>query len=92
MSLLSLKRTNRAVYIYTILRGIKAVQPFTCVFILFLDALDLCCVRTFSSCCRWGLLFVVLRLLVVVASLVVERGLWGFGLQLVVVHRLTCSA
>lgn len=37
MSFFGLKRTNRAaVYIYDI-RRIKAVQPFTCVFILFLD-------------------------------------------------------
>ena len=46
-------------------------------FILFLAALGLrCCVRAFSSCGEWGLLFVALRgLLIVVASLVAEHGL-----------------
>ena len=35
-----------------------------------------CCARAFSSCSKQGLLFVaVLRLLIVVASLVVEHGL-----------------
>ena len=45
--------------------------------ILFLAALGLCCcARAFSSCGKWGLLFVVVRgLLIVVASLVAERGL-----------------
>ena len=40
-------------------------------------ALDLrCCERAFSSCSEWGLPFVAVRgLLIVVASLVVERGL-----------------
>ena len=44
---------------------------------LFLAALGLrCCVLAFSSCGEWGLLFVVVRgLLIAVASLVVERGL-----------------
>ena len=48
---------------------------------LFLAALGLCCcTQTFSSCGERGLLFVVVRgLLIVVASLVVE-------------HRLSCSA
>ena len=46
-------------------------------FILFLAALGLrCCTWAFSSCGEWGLLFVaVRRLLIVVASLVVEHGL-----------------
>ena len=46
-------------------------------FILFLAVLGLCCcVRAFSSCSERGLLFVVLRgLLIAVASLVAERGL-----------------
>ena len=35
-----------------------------------------CCMRSFSSCGEWGLLFVVVRgLLIVVASLVAEHGL-----------------
>ena len=46
-------------------------------FILFLAALGLhCCVWAFSSCGKWGLLFVVVHgLLIVVVSLVVEHGL-----------------
>ena len=44
---------------------------------LFLAALGLpCCVRAFSSCGERGLLFVVVRgLLIAVASLVAEHGL-----------------
>ena len=44
---------------------------------LFLAALGVCsCVQAFSSCSEPGLLFVVVcRLLIAVASLVVERGL-----------------
>ena len=34
-----------------------------------------CCVQAFSSCGEWGLLFVEVRGLLVVASLVVELGL-----------------
>ena len=43
---------------------------------LFLAGLGLrCCMRAFSSCSEWGLLFVAVRgLLIVVASLVVEQG------------------
>ena len=46
-------------------------------FHLFLAALGLCCcARAFSSCGERGLLFVVVRgLLIAVASLVVEHGL-----------------
>ena len=46
-------------------------------FILFLAALGLrCCTRAFSGYGEWGLLFVVVRgLLIVVASLVAEHGL-----------------
>ena len=45
--------------------------------ILFLAALGLrCCERAFSCCSEWGLLFVVVRgLLIAVASLVAEHGL-----------------
>ena len=44
---------------------------------LFLALLGLrCCMRAFSSCGEWGLLFVAVRgLLIVVASLVAEHGL-----------------
>ena len=44
---------------------------------LFMAAVGLrCCVRPFSSCSERGLLFVVVRgLLIVVASLVAEQGL-----------------
>ena len=35
-----------------------------------------CCVQAFSSCSRWGLLFVAVHgLLIAVASLVAEHGL-----------------
>ena len=38
--------------------------------------------QTFSSCVEWGLLFVVVRgLLIAVASLVAEHGLYVRGLQ-----------
>ena len=44
---------------------------------LFLPALGLhCCLRAFSSCGEWGLLFVAVHgLLIAVASLVAEHGL-----------------
>ena len=44
---------------------------------LFLAALGLpCCAQAFSSCGEWGLLFIVVRgLLIAVASLVAEHGL-----------------
>ena len=51
---------------------------FVCLFVcLFLAALGLrCCVRAFSSCGEQGLLFVAARrLLIAVASLVVEHRL-----------------
>ena len=50
---------------------------FIYLFILFLAALGLCCrARAFSSCAERGLLFVVVRgLLIAVASLVAEQGL-----------------
>ena len=41
-----------------------------------------CCTQAFSSCGKRGLLFVAsCRLLIVVASLVVEHGLWVHGLS-----------
>ena len=41
-----------------------------------------CCARAFSSCGEQGLLFVaVCGLLIAVASLVAEHGLWVRGLQ-----------
>ena len=51
-------------------------------FYLFLAALGLrCCVQAFSSCGKWGLLFVaVRRFLIAVASLVAEHGLQARGL------------
>ena len=47
------------------------------IYLLFLAALGLrCCVRAFSSCGEWGLLFIAVRgLLIAVASLVAEHGL-----------------
>ena len=50
-------------------------------FVLFLATLDLrCCARAFSSCVERGLLFVVVRrLLIAVVSLVTEHGLWHTG-------------
>ena len=50
---------------------------------LFLAALGLlCCMQAFSSCGERGLLFVVVRgLLIVVASLVAEPRLLARGLQ-----------
>ena len=44
---------------------------------LFLTALGLCCcVQAFSSCGKWGLLFLAVHgLLTAVASLVAEHGL-----------------
>ena len=52
-------------------------------FIYFLAALGLrCCAWAFSSCSKWGLLFVALHgLLIAVASLVAEHGLQASGLQ-----------
>ena len=62
------------------LRLVVRLKPLLCIHLfiyLFLAALGLrCCVRAFSSCGERGLLFVVVRgLLIVVASLVVEHGL-----------------
>ena len=51
---------------------------FFCKFIyIFWAVLGLrCCVRAFSSCVEWGLLFIAVRgLLIAVASLVAEHGL-----------------
>ena len=61
-------------------------------FILVLSVLGLhCCTWAFSSCSKRGLLFVVvLRLLIVVASLVAEHRLWSAG-SVAMVHRLSCS-
>ena len=53
------------------------------IYLLFLAALGLhCCARAFSSCSEQGLLFVAVHgLLIAVASLVVEHGLYTHGLQ-----------
>ena len=60
------------VYIFLVILQFKFIYLF-----LFLAALGLrCCARAFSNCGEQGLLFVVLRrLLVSVASLVEEHGL-----------------
>ena len=57
-----------------------AYHSFACFFFLiflFLAVLGLrCCAQAFSSCSEWGLLFVVVRrLLIAVASLLAEHGL-----------------
>ena len=52
----------------------KFIYLFVCLFMAALCLL--CCTRAFSSCGERGLLFIaVCRLLIVVASLVVEHGL-----------------
>ena len=55
----------------------EAVDLFRFSFFFFLAVLGLrCCTQAFSSCGEWGLLFVAVhRLLIEVASLVVEHGL-----------------
>ena len=60
--------------------GFMAYHSFACFFFLiflFLAVLGLrCCAQAFSSCSEWGLLFVVVRrLLIAVASLLAEHGL-----------------
>ena len=78
------------------------VDPFKKFFIyLCLAALGLgCCVHALSSCSRWGLLFtLVLRLLIVVASIAVEhafqvqrlRRLWIAG-SVVMAYAFSCLA
>ena len=66
--------------------GVMKILPYTIFFFffnLFLAALCLCCcMQAFSSCGEQGLLFVaVSKLLIEVASLVVEHGLQARGLQ-----------
>ena len=58
-------------------RSIEVFFFFLIFIYLFMAVLGLlCCARAFSSCGEWGLFFVmVCRLLIVVASLVVEHGL-----------------
>ena len=55
------------------------VDLLKCIFFnyLFLAVLGLrCCTRAFSSCSEWGLVFVVVRrLLIAVASLIAVHGL-----------------
>ena len=64
-------------YLGVVLLGYMESVCLTFFFFFFLTALGLrCCMRTFSNCGEWGLLFVAVRgLLVVVASLVAEHGL-----------------
>ena len=59
------------------------ISFFKISFYLFLAALGLrCCAQAFASCSKQGLLFVaVCRLLIAVASLVVEHGLQGVRAQ-----------
>ena len=56
---------------------------FKIYFIYFLAALGLCCCTpAFSSCCEWGLLFIVVRgLLIAVAALLEEHQFQARGLQ-----------
>ena len=56
---------------------------FLFIYLFILAAFGLCfCARAFSSCGERGLLFVAVHgLLIVVASLVVEHGLYECGLQ-----------
>ena len=65
------------VHFFLVLFKRMVFTVFFFVFNLFLAALGLCCcTRAFSSCGKRGLLFVeVRRLLIAVASLVVEHGL-----------------
>ena len=58
-------------------------------FFLLLAVLSLhCCLWAFSNCDKWGLLFIVgCRLLISVASLLMEHGLQG---SVAVAHRLSC--
>ena len=52
-------------------------KGFLKIIYLFLSVVHLCCcIESFSSCSGWGLLFIgVLRLLIVVASVLVEHRL-----------------
>ena len=60
---------------------------------LFMAVLGLrCCARAFSSCGKWGLLFIAVRgLLIVVASRCRARALCAQA-SVVVAHGLSCSA
>ena len=60
-------------------------------FFFFFAALGLCCcMRVFSSCSEWGLLFLMIcGLLTVVASLVTEHRLYDVKASAVVVHGLS---
>ena len=71
-------RISFTLYYNSVITPIFKCYLFVCLFIyLFMAALGLrFCARAFSSCGERGLFFVaVCRLLIVVASLVVERGL-----------------
>ena len=62
---------------------------FICLFIFAALGLH-CCTKAFSSCGELGLLFIaVCGLLIVVASLVVEHGLWDTWASVVVALRLS---
>ena len=78
------RRFQRAILAITVLREADDIyiyffflNKFIYFIYLFLAVLSLrCCVRAFSSCGERGLLFVVVRgLLIAVASLIAEHGL-----------------
>ena len=75
---------------YLALRSREVVAPIVFFFLIkknkfiyFLAVLGLrCCARAFSSCSKWGLLFIAVHgLLIVVASFVVEHRLQAHRLQ-----------
>ena len=71
---------------------LKINQFFFFLFFFFSDLALHCCVQTFSSCGKWGLLFLVVRgLLIVEAFLLAEHGLLSVWASAVVAHRLSCS-
>ena len=63
--------------LFTSKESVLFLNKFIYFIYLFLATLGLhCCPRAFSSCGKWGLLFVAVHgLLIAVASLVVEHGL-----------------
>ena len=76
------------IYIYVyILRKQKILLIY-----LFLAVLSLLLCRFFSSSSKPWLLFIAgHRLLIAVASLVAEHGLYSMRASVVLVHRLSCS-
>ena len=74
---------SRKIWYLFFLISFFIINLFLLFIYLFLAALGLCCCAwVFSSCGEWGLLLVVLcRLLIVVACLVAEHGLYAHGLR-----------